>query len=76
MPPSGVGADGVDVASWTQAERDTLAARIATAVQAITFGDRSISYADLDKMRALLAEMDRQLQSSPGYRLAATSKGV
>jgi len=42
----------------------------------VSFADRSIEYNSLKDMRDLLAEMERSVTAAPGYRLAATSKGV
>jgi hypothetical protein len=64
------------MATWTQAQRDTLAAAIASGTLAVSYADRSVTYHSLAEMRALLAEMDRQLSQAPTHRLAAHTKGV
>jgi len=64
--------------AWTAAQRDALQAAIASGVLTVTFGNRSTTYQSLEQMRALLAEMERDLNPTSvyPYRLAAHSKGV
>lgn len=62
--------------AWSQADRDSLAAAIASGVRRTRLGGHDTEFHDLAEMRALLAEMDRQLSSAPNYRVAATSKGT
>lgn len=62
--------------TWTQQQRDTLAAAVASGVRSVTYDNRSVTYGSLEEMRALLAEMDRQLAAVRTHRLAATSKGA
>ncbi len=62
--------------AWTQAQRDTLATAIARGVLTTHYGDQSVTYQSLSEMRALLAEMDRQLAGAPTSRVAAFQKGV
>lgn len=64
--------------SWTQAEIDTLRAAIASGVLTVKYAGppaREITYQSLDAMRSLLAEMTRQVASSPSYRRVSWSKG-
>lgn len=65
--------------AWTQADLDALDAAIAAggAVEAMTFGDQSITFRSLADMLRLRAVMAQALNASNrGSRLAATSKGV
>ena len=62
--------------TWTITERDALARAVASGVLSVQYNDRSITYQSLGDMRALLADMDRQITAAPSYRLASTSKGV
>jgi hypothetical protein len=66
--------------AWTQAEYDALKAAIARGVQTVSYNNRTVTYHDLESMRELLAEMERDLAGQAGsaypYRLAATSKGL
>ena len=71
--------------TWTEADRDKLRAAIIAlatgeAVQSITFDGpprRSVTYhaQDLDKMRALLAEVERQVSKAPSHRLVRFDQG-
>jgi hypothetical protein len=72
--------------AWTQAETDQIRAAIlalATGARVATVSyagppARSVDYSevDLDKLRALLAEMTASAGGGPSYRLAATRKGL
>lgn len=62
--------------TWTQADIDALKISIKRGVLTVTFADRSVTYHSLKEMRELLADMERSVSQAPGYRLAATSKGV
>lgn len=66
------------MAIWTQAEYTALKAAVAGGVLSVKYADRTVTYHSLAEMRALLAEMYRDLNptTAPGYRLAATSKGL
>jgi hypothetical protein len=62
--------------AWTEAQRDTLAAAIASGVLNVTYDGpprRSVTYQSLQEMRDLLAEMERALNSTTArsYRVAA-----
>lgn len=68
---------------WTQADVDALAAAVKTGVLSVHYEGppaRTITYASLPEMRALLAEMVSQVQSQNKtrrrFRLAATRKGL
>jgi hypothetical protein len=63
---------------WSQAEYDALKAAIARGTQTVSYNGRSVTYHSLKDMRALLAEMERDLAgtSAQPYRLASTSKGA
>lgn len=69
------------MATWTQADIDTLKAAVGSGVLTVTYSgppSRTITYQSLDAMRSLLAEMIRQVSGStaaPPYRLAAFKKG-
>lgn len=72
--------------AWTSEEVAQVRAAIlklatGAAVASVSYAGppaRTVSYqsTDLDKLRALLAEMERSASSSPSYRLATTSKGL
>ncbi len=64
------------MATWTEAQRDALAAAIARGVRSVSYADRTVTYESLAEMRSLLAEMDRQLGSAQTFRFARVSKGV
>lgn len=67
------------MATWTQADIDTLKAAIASGVLSVSYAGppaRSIMYQSLGQMRDLLASMERSVSSTPSYRLATTSKGL
>jgi hypothetical protein len=65
---------------WTQSDIDSLSAAIKSGVQSVTYAgppSRSVTYQSLDSMRALLAEMVRQVNSSsaPAFSRVSFSKG-
>lgn len=63
---------------WTQADIDTLKAAVASGVLMVEYDGppkRSITYQSLGAMRALLAEMIRQVNPQPAFRRASFSKG-
>jgi hypothetical protein len=64
--------------AWTEAQREALATAIASGVLTVTFNGRSTTYQSLEQMRALLAEMERDLNPTTtyAYRLAAHAKGL
>lgn len=64
------------MATWTQADIDALKVSIRRGVLSVQFADRTTTYHSLKEMRDLLAEMERSVSQPPGYRLAATRKGV
>ena len=70
------------MSTWTQSERDTLRAAVASGILTVTYDGpprRSVTYQSLEAMRQLLSEMDRSLASAAGrktYTLAATRKGL
>lgn len=74
------------VMAWTLAERDQIKAAVlalATGKRAVTISyagppARSVDYgiADLEDLRALLAEAERDVGGGATYRLAATRKGL
>lgn len=66
------------MAIWTQADIDKLKAAVAGGVLIVEYEGppkRSITYQSLGAMRALLAEMVRQVTPQPAYRHASFSKG-
>lgn len=66
------------MAFWTQAEIDALKAAIASGVLKVSYDGppkRSVEYNSLGEMRALLAEMRRDVGSVPTYRRAKWKKG-
>lgn len=62
--------------NWTQADIDALKTSIKSGTLSVSYADRSVTYQSLKEMRDLLAEMERSVNASPNYRLAATSKGA
>lgn len=70
------------MATWTQADVDTLKAAVASGVLQVTFDGpprRSITYQSLAEMRALLAEMQAAVNRPAGrasFVLVSTSKGL
>lgn len=69
------------MALWTADDLAAGKAALLTAMttgKSVTFGGRSWTSHDLPELRALVAEMERQVNptGSPNYRLAAHSKGV
>ena len=65
-------------ATWTQADIDTLKAAIASGVQSVTYAGppaRSVTYQSLDAMRAVLAEMRREVGGRKRFRRVKISKG-
>lgn len=65
--------------AWTTAQRDELQATIATGLLTVEYSGppaRRETYQSLDAMRALLAEMNRQLAGAPAYRLGVVRTGL
>jgi hypothetical protein len=63
---------------WTQADIDTLKAAVASGVLSVYFEGppkRMVTYQSLAAMRALLAEMVRQVNGTTSFRRASFSKG-
>lgn len=58
--------------TWTQTERDALAATIAKGVLTVEYDGHRVTYQSLEHMRALLAEMDASLSQSAGTRIYRT----
>lgn len=69
------------VATWTQADVDTLKAAIATGVLSVSYAgppSRTITYQSLKEMRDLLAEMTASVTAEAGgtrYRRIRTESG-
>lgn len=64
--------------AWTQADIDTLEAAIKSGVRRVKYGGppaREAEYHSLSEMRALLAEMRREVSAGPSYRLVSHTKG-
>jgi hypothetical protein len=51
--------------AWTQAQIDALEDAIATGVQTVKHGDKTVTYASLDEMQRLLDRMLAQIHSRP-----------
>lgn len=62
--------------AWTEEQRDALAAAIAKGIKRVTADGMTKEFQSLSEMRALLAEMNRQLDGAPYYRHARTRKGL
>lgn len=67
--------------AWTIKQRDELQAAIASGLRSVRYEGppaREETYQDLGQMRALLAEMNRQLNGSqsPNFRLAVVKSGL
>lgn len=55
-----------------QTKRSELVAKIADAVKSTSFGDRSVTYADIDAMERSLAILDREIATSGTSRTSRT----
>lgn len=67
------------MATWTAADLATLKAAVASGILQVSYSGppaRTITYQSLAEMRKLLADMVRELNGPPSYRLAATRKGL
>lgn len=66
------------MAAYTQADLDALTAAIAggAVLQSMTFGDTTFTFRTIEEMRALRADMQREVNGRSGTRFASTSKGV
>ena len=64
--------------AFTQADIDALDQAIADGrgARSITFADQTVSFESVDDMIKRRALMKREVDSTPTYRLAATSKGT
>lgn len=65
--------------AWTEAQRDELQAAIATGLLTVRYEGppaREQTYQSLGAMRALLAEMNRQLAKAPTFRLGVVKSGL
>jgi hypothetical protein len=65
-------------AIWTQADIDNLKAAVREGVLSVTYAgppERIVQYQSLGAMRALLAEMVRQVQKPTAFRRATFNKG-
>lgn len=63
---------------WTQADLNALKAAVASGVLSVTYAGppaRTVTYHSLESMRALLAEMNRQVNAGTSYRRARFRKG-
>lgn len=64
---------------WKQEDIDKLSAAVASGVLTVSYAGppaRTITYQSLGAMRALLAEMRREVNGGTTYRLMKTSKGL
>lgn len=50
--------------AWTQTDRDTLAARIATGELRVSYGDKTVMYHSLREMMDLLGVMNAELEAA------------
>ena len=71
------------MATWTQADLDTLKAAVASGVLSVEYSGppaRRVTYHGLAEMRSLLAEMAASVESAAGtrssYKLAGHRKGL
>lgn len=71
------------MATWTQADIDTLKAAVASGVLTVSYDGpprRTITYQSLAEIRSLLASMQQDVARAAGqassYRLASTRKGL
>lgn len=65
--------------TWTQADIDTLKAAIASGVLSVSYAGppaRSQTYQSVAEMRKTLAQMIREVNGKPSYRLVQHSKGL
>lgn len=66
------------MAFWTQADLDSLRAALASGVLMVVYAgppQRSVTYQSLDAMRALLAEMRRDVEGSTSFRRVKVRRG-
>jgi len=66
------------MATWTQADIDKLKLAVASGVLTVKYAgppEREVTYQSLGAMRALLAEMSRQVNGAPAFRHASFSSG-
>lgn len=69
----------VSMALWTQADIDKLKTAVASGVLSVEYAGppaHKITYQSLAEMRALLAQMERSVNGTTTYRLAAVNKGL
>jgi predicted RNA-binding protein associated with RNAse of E/G family len=67
------------MATWTQADIDELKKAVSSGILTVKYADRTVTYQSLADMRALLADMQRDVAAAAGsnsFTLAATRKGV
>jgi len=71
------------MSTWTQGDVDNLKTAVASGVLSVRFDGppaRQITYHSLAEMRSLLASMQQDVAraagQTPGYRFAATRKGL
>jgi hypothetical protein len=63
---------------WTQADVDRLKAAVSSGVLSVSYAGppaRTVTYQSLEGMRALLAQMIRDVRNTPTYRLAEVRSG-
>lgn len=63
---------------WTETDIATLKKAVASGVLTVSYDGpprRTITYQSLSDMRALLAEMNRQVSSAPSHRHVVWKKG-
>lgn len=66
-------------AFWTQADIDKLRKAVVSGALTVMYDGppkRSVTYQSLADMRSLLAEMRRDVNGSPTFRLGATNTGL
>lgn len=66
------------MSSWSDSDRETLREAVASGVLTVSYAGppaRTITYQNLDAMRRLLSEMDRQVSTAPRTRYAIIDRG-
>lgn len=64
------------LANYTQADLDAIKKAIVSGHKRVTVGGVTRENQSLDDLRALYAEINRQLTGAPRYRLVRTCKGL
>lgn len=61
---------------YTQADLDAIRVALLSGIKRVTVGGVTREFQSLDDLRALAAQIDRQLTGAPMYRFAKTRKAL